>query len=116
MLPGHRISPQTQELSYWQPLASAEAAGRGSRGQVAATALLFPLSPDGSSPHINTRFGQVTGQTGEMEVLLSAAHQPAYDGSNHFGDYLEDIYSFIYSAYRKVFNKKEVGMDEVFGP
>ena len=78
-------------------LASAEAAGGGSRGQVAATVLLLPLSPDGSFPHINKHFGQVTGQARETEVLLSAAHQPAYDGSN-FGDYLEDIYSFIYSG------------------
>lgn len=50
-----------------------------------------------------------------MEVLLSAVHQPACDGT-HFGDYLDDIYSYIYSPYREVFNKKEVGMDEVFGP
>lgn len=65
--------------------------------------------------HVNTYFGQVTGQTGEMEVLLLAAHQPPYDGA-HLGDYLEVIYSLIYSAYRKVFSKKEVGMDEVLGP
>lgn len=45
-------------------------------------------------PHVNTYFGQVTGQTGEMEVLLLAAHQPPYDGA-HLGDYLEVIYSFI---------------------
>lgn len=46
-----------------------------------------------------------------MEVPLSAVHQPAYDGT-HLGDYLEDTYSFIYSAYCKVFDK-EVGVDGV---